>query len=214
MQSWEKWSWAQFTGYFFVSAHSTFLCHCCQWQPSTGVDTRKCGASMMCVQGRISHVFSRIVFSSREYVSWRFLGGGWLVEFKHIKSIPLKLKREVKLAGDLQASLLHWGQVSELVYMQGCWPPNSSQHCGSWWIQIIQRHGEPASEKKSGPAAVWQLGAVVSQCRRIPNLAATLCMTSAWTWDCTVQCGSDWRRHSNHRTGASCDPDRARKAVL
>lgn len=95
-----------------------------------------------------------------------FPEGSWergVVEFKHIKSIPVKFKREVKLAGDLQASLLLWGQVSELVYMQGCWPSNSSQHCGSWWIQMIQMREEPSSQNMFGRAAARQLGGVVSQ---------------------------------------------------
>lgn len=79
-----------------------------------------------------------------------FPEGSWegrIVEFMHIKSIPVKLKQELKLAADLQASFLLWGRISELVYMQGCWPSNCFQHCGSWWIQMICMSWEPASQK-------------------------------------------------------------------
>lgn len=73
-----------------------------------------------------------------------FPEGSWegrTVEFMHIKSIPVKFKREWKLAVDLQAALLLWGRVCELVYMQGCWPSNCFQRRGSWWIQMCGEHG-------------------------------------------------------------------------
>ena len=69
-------------------------------------------------------VFAWLMFSPREYVPWRLLGRGRTVEFtlKAFQSSSSEnLEKEV--AADLQASLLLWGRVAELVYMQGCWPP-------------------------------------------------------------------------------------------
>lgn len=101
----------------------------------------------------------------------------------HIKSIPARSERVLKLAADLQAALLFRGWVSELVYMQRCWPQNCFQHCGSWWIQMRGKHDEDELNNSS----------VVLLVQRNPKpLLQPFPLTPPWTWDCPVgEAGGD-----------------------
>lgn len=99
-------------------------------------------------------------------------------EFKHIKSIPVRTEQVLELAADLHAALLFRGWVSELVYMQRCWPPNCFQQCGSWWIQMCGEHGEDELNNS--------LVVLLVQRNPIP-LLQPFPLTLPWTWDCPVR---------------------------
>lgn len=107
----------------------------------------------------------------------------------------MKFQWEFKVAADLQAKLLLWGQVSELVNMQGCWPSNCFQRCSSRWIQMCggRKHASFQTTR-------------CSHFKGIENPAPTLSDAAVNLGLHSWKSGSGWRRYGNRCTESRLGP--------
>lgn len=96
MQSWEKMkSGPDLMAIFYFSAPDCHATAVSGSHPLGLIPGNVAWACIVCAW-RVSRVFPGLMFSPGEYASWAFPCEGAAVECSHIKSIPMKFKREGK----------------------------------------------------------------------------------------------------------------------
>lgn len=127
-------------------------------------------------------------------------------KFMHIKSIPPKSKRVLKLDADLQAALL--SSEAEFLSLFTCNdvdPQTASSAVAHDEYKCCGERGEDELNNSS----------VVLLVQRNPKpLLQTLPSDTAMNLGLPSRGGRGWCRHSNHGGGAGWVPDRARGAAL